>query len=240
MACQTGGYRIAAGKARTRRKAVSKNPTLRLHCGNVRVNRCIPVNMEAFLLSTGIVALAEVGDKTQLLALALVLRFRRPWPIVWGILAATLLNHAGAGAAGAWIASSLDPAWLRWILGLSFLAMAVWMLIPDKPVADTRDGGGGVWAIFVATSIAFFFAEIADKTQIATIALAARFDALWAVVAGTTLGMMIANVPVVFFGEAATRKLPVRLVHRITALVLAALGVAVLLADTVALPGFPG
>lgn len=193
--------------------------------------------MEAFLLSTGIVALAEVGDKTQLLALALILRFRQPWPIVWGILAATLLNHAGAGAAGAWIAASLDPEWLRWILGFSFLAMAVWMLIPDKPVAQSRDAGKGAWAIFVATAIAFFFAEMADKTQIATIALAARFDALWAVVAGTTLGMMIANVPVVFFGEAATRRLPVRVVHLVTAAVLAILGIAVLLAGPAALPG---
>ena len=196
--------------------------------------------MEAFLLSTGIVALAEVGDKTQLLALALILRFRRPWPIVWGILVATLLNHAGAGALGAWIAAALDPALLRWILGLSFLGMAVWMLIPDKPVAESRDAGNNAWAVFVATSVAFFFAEMADKTQIATIALAARFDALWAVVAGTTLGMMIANVPVVFFGEAATRKLPGRAVHMATAALLAVLGIAVLLAGPVTLPGSSG
>ncbi|MDB5913957.1 MAG: hypothetical protein JWP22_2632, partial [Ramlibacter sp.] len=156
--------------------------------------------MEAFLVSTGIVALAEMGDKTQLLALVLAARFRKPWPIVLGIFIATLVNHGLAGAIGSWVTAALGPEHLRWLLGGSFIAMAVWMLIPDKldeDEANTKPKYG----VFVTTVIAFFLAEMGDKTQIATIMLAARFDAWAAVVAGTTLGMMLANAPVVWFGE---------------------------------------
>lgn len=184
--------------------------------------------MDAFLISTGIVALAEIGDKTQLLALILAARFKKPWPIIWGILVATIVNHALAGSVGAWTATVLGADAMRWILGGSFLAMAAWMLIPDKldpAKADTPNAPLGVFGI---TVVAFFFAEMADKTQIATIALAARFDALPAVIIGTTLGMMIANVPAVLLGEVATRKFPARIVHAIAALIFAMLGIAVL------------
>lgn len=180
--------------------------------------------MNAFLLSTGIVALAEIGDKTQLLSLVLATRFHRPWPIVAGILAATLLNHAAAGALGAWLMAVVGPVVMRWILGVSFLAMAGWMLIPDKIDADEVKpvGRGGV---FLTTTLVFFLAEMGDKTQVATIALAARFDALAYVVAGTTLGMMLANVPVVFFGDALAKRVPLKVIRIVTAAVFAALGV---------------
>ena len=184
--------------------------------------------MEAFLLSTGIVALAEMGDKTQLLSLVLAARFRKPWPIVAGILVATLLNHALAGAAGAWIMAAVGPVVMRWVLGLSFIAMAVWMLIPDKLDADEVKASRGL-GVFVATTWAFFLAEMGDKTQIATIALGAQYEPLFAVVIGTTLGMMIANAPVVFFGDAITRRVPIKVVHVIAALIFAALGVLALL-----------
>jgi putative Ca2+/H+ antiporter (TMEM165/GDT1 family) len=182
--------------------------------------------VEAFLVSTGLVALAEIGDKTQLLSLVLAARFRRPWPIVCGILVATLFNHAAAGAVGAWVTHWVGPQALRWVLGLSFLAMAVWILIPDK--LDEDETQAPAHGVFLTTLIAFFFAEMGDKTQIATVALAARYDALTAVVAGTTLGMMLANVPVVLLGERVTKRLPVRWVHGIAALIFAALGVAIL------------
>ena len=184
--------------------------------------------MEAFLLSTGIVALAEIGDKTQLLALVLAARYTKPWPIIAGILVATLANHALAGSLGAWASVQLGPQMMRWILGASFLAMAAWMLIPDKINADTAGAQRAPFGVFGVTTVAFFLAEMADKTQIATIALAARFDALSAVILGTTLGMMIANVPAVLLGEIATRKIPARVVHAIAALIFAALGIAVL------------
>jgi putative Ca2+/H+ antiporter (TMEM165/GDT1 family) len=184
--------------------------------------------LDAFLISTGIVALAEIGDKTQLLALVLAARFKKPWPIIWGILVATLLNHALAGSAGAWAAAALGPETMRWILGLSFLAMGAWMLIPDKLDADATDTPKAPLGVFGATVVAFFLAEMADKTQIATIALAARFDTLAGVVLGTTLGMMIANVPAVLLGEIATQKIPARIVHTIAALIFAVLGAAVL------------
>jgi len=181
--------------------------------------------MEAFLLSTGIVALAEIGDKTQLLAFVLAARFQRPWPIIWGILVATLLNHALAGAAGAWIMSLTSPQALRWILAVSFLLMAAWMLVPDKlddkDAAAAKRGGHG---ILVTTFIAFFLAEMGDKTQIATIALAAKYADVVAVVLGTTLGMMIANVPAVLVGGKLADKLPVRAVHVVAALIFAVLG----------------
>ena len=184
--------------------------------------------LEVFLISTGIVALAEIGDKTQLLALVLAARFRKPWPIIWGILVATLLNHALAGTVGAWAATVLGPEAMRWILGVSFLAMAGWMLIPDKLDPDDATTPKAPLGVFGATVVAFFLAEMADKTQIATIALAARFDTLVAVVLGTTLGMMIANVPAVLLGEIATKKIPANVVHTIAALIFAVLGVAVL------------
>ncbi|AEG94923.1 candidate membrane protein [Ramlibacter tataouinensis TTB310] len=184
--------------------------------------------MEAFLLSTGIVALAEMGDKTQLLSLVLAARFRRPWPILGGILTATLANHALAGAAGAWVTTWLGPQLLRWLLAASFVGMAVWMLVPDKLDADDapRSPRGSV---FVATLVAFFLAEMGDKTQIATVMLAAQYTGWTAVVVGTTLGMMLANAPVVWFGERVMRRVPVRAVHVVSALIFLALGVGVLL-----------
>ncbi len=183
--------------------------------------------MEAFLISTGIVALAEMGDKTQLLSLVLAARFRKPWPIVLGIFVATLANHALAGAVGSWVTRMLGPDVLRWVLGASFIAMAVWMLIPDKlDEDDTPKPGHGV---FVTTVIAFFLAEMGDKTQIATVALAAQYQQWAAVVAGTTLGMMLANAPVVWFGDRLVKRVPIRVVHVISALIFAVLGVVALL-----------
>jgi putative Ca2+/H+ antiporter (TMEM165/GDT1 family) len=184
--------------------------------------------MEAFLISTGLVALAEMGDKTQLLALILAVRFRKPWPIVAGILVATVVNHALAGAVGAWVTTVLGPVWLRWILGLSFLAMAVWMLIPDK-IDDEGTDRAPRWGVFGTTVIAFFLAEMGDKTQIATVMLAAQYQAWAWVVAGTTLGMMLANAPVVWLGERMTRRIPIRLVHLVSAGIFLVLGLAVLL-----------
>lgn len=184
--------------------------------------------MEAFLVSTGIVALAEMGDKTQLLALILAARFKKPWPIVAGILVATLVNHALAGAAGAWVTTLVGPQMLRWILGASFLAMAAWMLVPDKLDAD-EDEKPPRYGVFFTTVLVFFLAEMGDKTQIATVMLAARYDAIVGVVAGTTLGMMLANAPVVWLGERVTRLVPLRVVHIISALIFAGLGLAALL-----------
>ncbi len=184
--------------------------------------------MEAFLVSTGIVALAEMGDKTQLLALVLAVRFRKPWPIVWGILVATLVNHGLAGAVGAWVTTFLGPEILRWVLAGSFIAMAVWMLIPDT-LDDAQSDTQPRWGVFGTTLVAFFLAEMGDKTQIATVMLVAQYHAYLWVVAGTTLGMMLANAPVVWLGERMTRLVPMRLVHTVSALIFAALGVAVLI-----------
>jgi len=183
--------------------------------------------MEAFLVSTGIVALAEIGDKTQLLALVLAARFRKPLPIILGILVATLANHAMAGAVGAWIAAQVGPTAMRWILGLSFIAMAAWMMVPDK--YEEQDETTSRFGVFGTTLLAFFLVEMGDKTQIATVALAAKYPSLLGVVAGTTLGMMIANVPAVLLGDVAARKLPMRLVHGIAAAIFVILGVSVLL-----------
>ena len=179
--------------------------------------------MEAFLVSTGIVALAEMGDKTQLLALILALRFRKPWPIVAGIFVATLANHAMAGAVGVWVTTLVGPAVLRWVLGGSFIAMAVWMLIPDK-LDDQDSGAGPRLGVFGTTVIAFFLAEMGDKTQIATVMLAAQYGAYAWVVAGTTLGMLLANAPVVWLGERVTRLVPIRIVHLSSALSLLGVG----------------
>ncbi|GIX50993.1 TMEM165/GDT1 family protein [Sphaerotilus sulfidivorans] len=181
---------------------------------------------EPFLVSTGIVALGEIGDKTQLLALLLAARWRRPVPIILGILAATLLNHALAGLVGDTVARLLGPDVLRWVIGLSFLAMAGWMLVPDE--IDEAEAEAGRFGVFGTTVIAFFLAEMGDKTQIATVALAARYTELIQVVCGTTLGMMLANVPAVLIGEKAATRLPMRLVHGISAAIFAVLGVMTL------------
>ena len=165
--------------------------------------------MQAFLVSTGVVALAEIGDKTQLLSLVLAARFRRPWPVILGILVATLLNHAGAGAIGAVVSEWLGPRTLRWVLALSFFAMAAWTLVPDK-LDEDEAAPTSMRGVFMATVVAFFLAEMGDKTQIATIALAARYDDLVSVVAGTTLGMLLANVPVVLLGSRFADRLPLR------------------------------
>ncbi|MGB7479392.1 MAG: TMEM165/GDT1 family protein [Burkholderiaceae bacterium] len=182
--------------------------------------------MEAFLISTGVVALAEIGDKTQLLAFILAAKFRKPLPIILGILAATLINHGFAGALGAWLTSLLSPHALRWILGASFLAMAAWILIPDK--FDEKDARLAQFGVFGTTLIAFFLAEMGDKTQIATIALAAQYRDLLSVVAGTTVGMMLANVPAVLLGGRIANRVPVRLVHGVAAAIFALLGLATL------------
>lgn len=184
--------------------------------------------MEAFLISTGVVALGEMGDKTQLLALLLATRFRKPMPIVLGILVATLLNHALAGLVGEGIARALGPDWLRWVIGLSFLAMAVWMLIPDK-IDDDGRSGRQLFGVFGTTVLAFFLAEMGDKTQIATIALAARYSDLIAVVGGSTFGMMLANVPVVLLGDSIAKRISMPIMHLIAALIFALLGVLTLL-----------
>ena len=184
--------------------------------------------MEAFLLSTSIVALAEMGDKTQLLALVLAARFRKPWPVVLGIFVATVVNHAVAGALGAWVMTQIRPQTLRWILGASFLAMAAWMLIPDK-LDNTNDTSPPRFGVFGTTVVLFFLAEMGDKTQIATVMLAARYEPYFAVVIGTTLGMMLANAPVVWLGERVTRLVPLRVVHIASALFFTGLGLAALL-----------
>ncbi len=183
--------------------------------------------MEAFLVSTGIVALAEIGDKTQLLAFILAAKFRKPLPIVLGILVATVANHAFAGALGAWITSLIGPETLRWVLGISFIAMAIWTLIPDR--FDEDEAKLARFGVFGTTLVAFFLAEMGDKTQVATVALAAQYHAIVSVVAGTTLGMMIANVPAVFLGDRIAHKMPVRLVHAVAAAIFAVLGIATLL-----------
>ena len=183
--------------------------------------------MEAFLVSTGIVALAEIGDKTQLLAFLLAAKFRRPLPIVAAIFIATIANHTFAAALGTWITHWLGPDLLRWVLGVSFLVMAAWTLIPDK--IDEDDTKLAKYGVFLTTLIAFFLAEMGDKTQLATVALAARYSGMVAVVAGTTFGMMLANVPAVYLGQKIANRIPLKLVHGIAAAVFAALGIATLL-----------
>ena len=189
--------------------------------------------MEAFLISTGIVGLAEIGDKTQLLAFLLAAKFRKPLPIVLAIFVATVANHAFAAAVGAWITSMLGPDVLRWVLGVSFLAMAAWTLIPDK--LDEEDTKLAKYGVFLTTLIAFFMAEMDDKTQVATVALAARYHDIYSVVLGTTFGMMLANVPAVYLGDKIANRVSLRLVHGIAALVFAVLGVATLLGAGAAL-----
>jgi putative Ca2+/H+ antiporter (TMEM165/GDT1 family) len=189
--------------------------------------------LTALLVSIGVVALAEIADKTQLLALVLAAKFRKPWPIILGIFFATLANHFFAGAVGTFITRQLGPEVMRWALGVSFIAMAIWTLIPDK-FDETQDHTSR-FGVFGTTLVAFFLVEMGDKTQIATVALAAKYDALITVVMGTTIGMMIANVPAVLLGNVAAEKLPVRVVHGVAALIFAALGIAMLLGVDVGL-----
>jgi putative Ca2+/H+ antiporter (TMEM165/GDT1 family) len=184
--------------------------------------------MDSLFVSTGVVALAEIGDKTQLLAFILAARFKKPLPIIAGILAATVINHGLAGALGAWITSTVSPDILRWILGASFLGMAVWTLIPDK-IEEEETQIAHRLGVFGATFVTFFLAEMGDKTQIATIAMAAHYASPLLVVIGTTLGMLIADVPAVFVGDRLANRIPMKLVHGIAAALFAALGVATLL-----------
>lgn len=190
--------------------------------------RASGARLESLLISIGVVALAEIGDKTQLLAFLLAARFKKPFPIIGGILAATIVNHGLAGAVGAWITATVSPSVLRWVLGVSFLAMAAWTLIPDEIEQDEAKLAKGM-GVFGATLVTFFLAEMGDKTQIATVALAARYHAFVAVVGGTTLGMMIANVPAVLIGGRLAHRVPIGLVHAVAAAIFAALGIAVLI-----------
>ncbi len=184
--------------------------------------------MEALFVSTGVVALAEIGDKTQLLAFILAARFKKPWPIIAGILCATVVNHGFAGALGAWITSAVSPEILRWVLGVSFIGMAIWTLIPDK-IEEEKTQVAKRFGVFGATLMTFFLAEMGDKTQIATVALAAHYaNPVWVVV-GTTLGMLLADVPAVFIGDKLANRIPMKLVHSIAAAIFAVLGLATLL-----------
>lgn len=193
-----------------------------------RLETGLGIFMESLFVSTGVVALAEIGDKTQLLAFILAARFKKPVPIILGILVATLINHGLAGALGAWIISVLQPELLRWLLGLSFIAMAIWTLIPDK-IEEDETRVGTKYGVFGATLVSFFLAEMGDKTQVATVAMAAHYAAPLMVVLGTTLGMLIADVPAVFIGDKLAKRIPMKLVHSIAAAIFAALGLATLL-----------
>jgi putative Ca2+/H+ antiporter (TMEM165/GDT1 family) len=184
--------------------------------------------LTAFLTTTGLVAIAEIGDKTQLLSLLLAARFRRPWPILAGILVATIANHLLAALLGVWLQDQIDARILRWVLATSFAAMAVWTLIPDK-LDDSAAPKPGHWGAFATTLVAFFIAEIGDKTQLATTALAARFDAVALVTAASTLGLMLANLPVVLLGERLMRRLPLKPVRYVAAAAFALLALAVFL-----------
>ena len=184
--------------------------------------------MEALLISTGVVGLAEIGDKTQLLAFILAARFKRPFPIIAGILCATLVNHGLAGALGAWITSAVSADVMRWVLGVSFIAMAIWTLIPDK-IEEEETQVAKHLGVFGASLVTFFLAEMGDKTQIATVALAAHYANPWLVVAGTTLGMLLADVPAVFIGDKFAAKMPMKLVHAIAAGIFAVMGLLALL-----------
>ena len=184
--------------------------------------------MEALFVSAGVVALAEIGDKTQLLAFILAARFKKPVPIIAGILCATVINHGLAGALGAWITSLVTPAIMRWVLGASFIGMAIWTMIPDK-IEDEETQIANKLGVFGATFITFFLAEMGDKTQMATVALAAHYTSAFMVVVGTTLGMLLADVPAVFAGDKLAAKIPMKLVHAIAASIFALLGIATLL-----------
>ncbi|MCX7663324.1 MAG: TMEM165/GDT1 family protein [Tepidimonas fonticaldi] len=184
--------------------------------------------MESLFVSTGVVALAEIGDKTQLLAFLLAARFKKPLPIILGILVATVANHGLAGALGAWITATVSPQVLRWVLGLTFIAMAVWTLIPDE-IEEDEVSIARRFGVFGATLVTFFLAEMGDKTQIATVAMAVHYAAPLMVVIGTTLGMLIADVPAVFVGDKLANRIPMRLVHGVAAAIFAGLGVLTLM-----------
>jgi putative Ca2+/H+ antiporter (TMEM165/GDT1 family) len=188
------------------------------------------MDFSGLLISTGVVALAEIGDKTQLLSLMLAVRYpKHAWPIVWGILLATLVNHACAAYVGHWVAGFLDADTLRWILGIGFLAIGLWLLVPDKLNEDeSAKQAKGAWQIFALTTTLFFIAEMGDKTQIATIALGAKYESVLSVTLGTTLGMILANAPAVWLGKQFTKRLPIRLVHLVAALIFILLGLITL------------
>ena len=193
--------------------------------------------MNSFLVSAAVVAAAEIGDKTQLLALVLAAKLRKPIPIIFGILVATLANHAAAAAIGTWLTRMIGPDLMRWLLGISFIAMGIWTLIPDKPDLDDEKAPSpkGGWGVFGTTVAAFFLLEMGDKTQIATVALAAKYSNLALVTAGTTFGMMLANVPAVLLGDVAAKKLPLAFVRAVAAVLFLLLGVVALLG---VVPGF--
>jgi putative Ca2+/H+ antiporter (TMEM165/GDT1 family) len=186
------------------------------------------MDLHSILVSTGIVTLAEMGDKTQLLAFLLAAKYKKPVPIILGILFATILNHGLAGILGVWITQILSPEILRWVLGLSFIAMALWTLVPDK-IEDEEASFGVKSGVFITTLVTFFLAEMGDKTQVATIAMAAHYPSPILVVIGTTLGMMIADVPAVFLGNSFAKKLPLKLIHAIAAGIFFVMGILVLL-----------
>lgn len=188
------------------------------------------MDFSGLLISTCVVALAEIGDKTQLLSLMLAARYpKHAWPIVWGILLATLVNHACAAYVGHWVAGFMGPDTLRWILGIGFLAIGLWLLVPDKLDEDeSAKQAKGAWQIFALTTTLFFIAEMGDKTQIATIALGAKYESVLSVTLGTTLGMMLANAPAVWLGKQFTKRLPIRLVHLVAALIFILLGLITL------------
>lgn len=186
------------------------------------------MQLDSILVSTGVVALAEIGDKTQLLAFILAARFKKPVPIILGILLATIINHGLAGALGAWVTSVLSPQVLRWVLGLSFIGMAIWTLIPDE-IEDEETQIASRLGVFGATLVTFFLAEMGDKTQVATVAMAAHYAQPLMVVIGTTLGMLIADVPAVFVGDKLSARIPMKLVHTIAAGIFAVLGIVTLL-----------
>ena len=183
------------------------------------------MEQQAFIVSTSVVALAEMGDKTQLLSLILAARYRKPLPIVFGILVATLLNHAIAGALGAWLSSLMRPEVLNWVMAAAFIAMGLWILVPDKLDEDDVAVPKQQMGVFFATVVAFFLAEMGDKTQFATIALAAQYSDVFSVVLGTTLGMMMANAPAVYLGNRFAQRLPTKIIHMIAAIIFIAIGV---------------
>lgn len=183
------------------------------------------MEQQAFIVSTSVVALAEMGDKTQLLSLILAARYRKPLPIVFGILVATLLNHAMAGALGAWLSSLMRPEVLNWVMAAAFIAMGLWILVPDKLDEDDVAVPKQQMGVFFATVVAFFLAEMGDKTQFATIALAAQYSDVFSVVLGTTLGMMMANAPAVYLGNRFAQRLPTKIIHMIAAIIFIAIGV---------------
>ena len=184
--------------------------------------------MQTFLIATAAVALAEIGDKTQLLSLVLAAKYRKPWPIVLGILVATLANHALAGGLGALVAQWFTPHVLRWIVGLSFLAVAAWTLVPDR-IDDDESRPHANHGVFLATLVCFFLAEMGDKTQVATVVLAAQYHPLWQVVTGTTIGMLLANAPVVWLGARFATRLPLKATRIAAATLFALLGAWILL-----------